>query len=448
MHPELFIIIYDQGGYMSNGMNGTTASSVKVGSEVSSGAIVDPAKYRAKVLAVSILGFAFDGMDIWVYALAAPLLLQAWPTFNLVQVGLVATCMLVGMSCGGYIFGPLADKYGRKRALVWCIAFFGITTGLTGFVTNYIQLAALRFLAGLGLGAEWALAGTLLQEYTEPAKRAKYSSYMQLGWPVGIAIIVLINHFLCPIFGWQILYFAGGSAILLAIYIQFAIPESPVWMKMQEVKKQGGAATAGAPAASGAGFGDLLKKENIRSFFFVVVICTSLMFTYWAVNTWLPTILARERGMSPKAFSTFLMVLQFAAVAGYFVAGWAGDKFGKRPVMAISGFFAAVTLFLWMGIEWEDERVFYVLGVIAWCIPSIIWAILAAYLVEQFPTNIRAIGVSAGYSTGRLVATLVPVIMGAAAQQVGLTVVMAFISIFYLICMFGVLMLRDSKAHI
>jgi sugar phosphate permease len=172
------------------------------------------------------------------------------------------------------------------------------------------------------------------------------------------------------------------------------------------------------------------------------------MFTDWAVNTWLPTILAKERGMSPKAFSTFLMVLQFAAIAGYFVAGWAGDKFGKRPVMAICGFGAAVTLFLWMGIEWEDERIFYILGVIAWCIPSVIWAILLAYLVEQFPTNIRAVGVSAGYSTGRLIATITPLIMGAAAKTVGLTMVMAFISVFYLICAFAVLMLRDSSKHI
>ncbi len=415
-------------------------------SEVSSSAIVDPAKYRGKVLAISILGFAFDGMDIWVFALAAPLLLNAWPDLMIVHLGIVATCMLLGMSAGGYIFGPLADKFGRKRALVWCIAFFGITTGLTGFVTNYYQLAALRFLAGLGLGAEWALAGTLLQEYTEPAKRAKYSSYMQIGWPVGIAIIVGINHFLVPIFGWQFLYFFGATAVLLALYIQFAIPESPIWLKMQEDKKKGVA--TGAPAAAAVGFSDLLKKENIRSFIYVVIICTSLMFTYWAVNTWLPTILARERGMSPKAYSSFLLILQFSAIAAYFFASWIGDKFGKRKLMAISGFLSAVTLFLWMGIEWEDERMFYILGVIAWCCPSVIWAVLAAYLVEQFPTNIRAVGVSSGYSTGRLIATLVPVVMGAAAQKVGLTMVMAFISIFYLICMFGVLMLRDSSKHI
>jgi len=410
------------------------------------GAVADASKYRGKVLAISILGFAFDGMDIWVFALALPLLFAAWPDFLIVHAGVVGTCMLFGMSAGGYVFGPLADKYGRKRTLVWCIAFFGITTGMTGFVNNYIQLAALRFLAGLGLGAEWALAGTLLQEYTEPAKRAKYSSYMQQGWPLGVGIIVLVNHFLCPVFGWPILYFVGATAVLLAVYIQLAIPESPVWVKMQQDKINGVA--TGAPAAAAAGFGDLFKKENIRSFLFVAIICTSLMFTYWAVNTWLPTILAKERGMSPKAYSSFLLILQFSAVLGYLVAGWAGDKFGKRTVMAICGFLSACTLFLWMGIEWEDERMFYILGVIAWCIPSVIWAILAAYLVEQFPTHIRAVGVSAGYSTGRLVATLVPVVMGAAAQKVGLAVVMAFISIFYLICAFGVLMLRDSKAHI
>jgi hypothetical protein len=77
----------------------------------------------------------------------------------------------------------------------------------------------------------------------------------------------------------------------------------------------------------------------------------------------------------------------------------------------------------------------------------VIWAILSAYLVEQFPTNIRAVGIAAGFSTGRLIATVIPLIMGAAAQQIGLTVVMSAVSVFYLLCMFGVLMLRDTKAH-
>ena len=79
------------------------------------GAVADAAKYRGKVLAISIAGYAFDGMDIMVFALAAPLLLDAWASLTLVQLGVVATCMLLGMSFGGYIFGPIADKFGRKQ---------------------------------------------------------------------------------------------------------------------------------------------------------------------------------------------------------------------------------------------------------------------------------------------------------------------------------------------
>jgi MFS family permease len=348
--------------------------------------------------------------------------------------------MLLGMSFGGYIFGPIADKFGRKTALVWCIAFFGITTGLAGFCTNYIQLSVLRFLAGLGLGAEWALAGTLLQEFTEPERRAKISSYMMFGWPLGFGTAVLISHFLTPTFGWPILYFFGATAVFLAIYIQIAVPESPLWMKMHADKMKGIA--SGIPAAA-VGFGDLLKKENIRAFFWVVIICTSLMVTYWSVNTFLPTVLAKERGMSPKAYNSFLLFLQFTACAGYLMGGLVAHKIGKRATMAIFAFLASVTFYVWLAFEWPDN-LFYVWGSLNWTVASAIWAILAAYLVEQFPTNIRAVGVAGGFSTGRLVATIVPLALGAGAAQIGLTAVMTFVSLFYLLCMIGVLMLRDS----
>ena len=419
-------------------------SEVKATSGKRGGAIVDPAKFRGKVLTISILGYAFDGMDIMVFALALPLLFKAWPGFSYAQAGIIGTAMLLGMSFGGYIFGPIADKFGRKRALVWCILFFGITTGLSGFSQNYIQLAVLRFLAGLGLGAEWALAGTLLQEFTEPNRRAKISSYMMFGWPIGFGLTILISHFLCPIFGWQILYFAGASAILLAIYIHVAIPESPMWLKHHEDRKNGIA--TGAPVTE-VGFRDLLKGENLRPFFWVVVVCTSLMITYWAVNSFLPTVLAKERGLNPKVYSSFLMFLQIIAAIAYIIGGMIAHKIGTRITMAIFSFVAAVTFFAWLAFDWSD-KVFFAWGSLNWMSASAIWAILAAYLVQQFPTNIRAVGVAAGFSTGRLISTLVPIVMGTAALKIGMTTVMAVISIFYLICMVGVLMLKEDRGHL
>jgi MFS family permease len=415
-------------------------------SEVSSGAIVDPAKYRGKVLAAAIAGYAFDGFDIMVLALTVPVLLGEWAGqgFNLVQVGVIATAMLIGMSLGGYVFGPIADKFGRKKGLVWCIAFFGVTTGLTYFAQDYIQLAALRFLAGLGLGAEYALGGTLVAEFFPPEKRGKLSSWVQMGWPLGFGVAVIAQYFMLPIWGWRSVYLLGTSAVFVSIYIQFFVPESPLWLKAQEAKKAG-KATVGAPQP---GMSDIFKSHNAKAFFIVSLFFTAMLTTYWAVNTWLPTILAKDRGMSPKAYSGFMMVMQFAAVAAYLVAGVIADKFGKKVTMAVCAFLAAVTLYAWLGVEWEDERIFWAAGALNWAIASGVWAIAMGFVVEQFPLQIRAVGFASAYSTGRLLVTIAPLIMGAAAKTVGLTQVMAAVSIFYLIAMVAILMMKETKAQL
>ena len=412
--------------------------------EIAERLIVDPAKYRKRVLAMSVAGYGFDGMDIVVFALALPLLFKAWPGFNLIQAGVIGTAMLLGMSLGGYVWGPVADKFGRKRALVWCIAFFGIITGLSGFSQNYIQLAVLRFLAGLGLGAEWALGSTFLQEFTEHDKRAKYGSVMMLGWPIAYGITILFAHFCTPVWGWQCLYWLGAAAVFLAIYIQISIPESPMWLKHYQEKKQG---ILEGKAKIEVGFGDLFKKANIRSFLWAAVICTSLMITYWAVNTWLPTVLAKERGLSPKIFSSFLLAFQVGAVIGLLLGGILGDKFGKRVTMAVFSFVTAVIFYVWLGLKW-DNTMFFVWGWIYQVTSSVLWAILGAYLAEQFPTNIRAVGTASAFSTGRLISTLVPFVMGAIAMAIGLTATLGLIAIFYIIGMLGVVMLRDLNIHI
>ena len=419
-------------------------STAREASMTSNTGIVDPAEYRGKVLAISVLGYAFDGMDVVVFALALPLLFKAWPGFNLMQAGVIGTAMLVGMSLGGYIFGPLADKYGRKRVLVWCIAFFGLVTGVSGFTQNYIQLAALRLLAGLGLGAEWALSGTLLQEFSDSTQRGKMSSVMMIGWPIGYGVTVLISYFLTPIFGWPILYWTGATAVLLALYIYIAIPESPMWLQHHEEKKKGVNTNT---TAVEVGFGDLMKKEHIRSFIWSIVICASLMITYWAVTSWLPTVMSKEKNMNAKLYSTFLIAFQIMCAVGFMIGAYCGDRFGKRKIMTLFSFLSAVTFFVWLYPSWSD-MMFLILGSLNSICASVVWGILSAYLVEQFPTNIRVVAVATGYSTGRLISTIVPVGMGAIAMKVGLVTVISATSVFYIICMAGVLMLSDSRKHI
>jgi MFS family permease len=394
---------------------------------------------RRKVAFAAIAGYAFDGVDIMVLALALPLILKDWG-ITMVQGGLIVTAMLIGTSLGGYIFGPLGDKVGRKRALVWCITFFGVTTALCGLAQDYIQLAILRLISGLGLGAEWALGATLLAEYYPAKQRGKANSFMQSGWPIGYAIALGFQALLVPIWGWRAMFFGGASALLVAAYIHVFVPESPMWLSAQEDRKKG-IITGTAPASK---LTDLFRGDNIRSFVFCSVTSAAALMAYWSVNTWLPTLLTKERGLNLKAMTGLLLALQVACLVGYAIGGVVADKIGKRRVIVWGAFFSAISFYLWMGVKTGPE-LFFALAVTHYIVASIFWATLASFLAEQFPTNIRAVGVSSSYSTGRVFSVVVPIALGAIAMKTGLVGAIIFAAFFYVIAMGGAWMLRDNK---
>ena len=394
---------------------------------------------RRRVAAAAIAGYAFDGVDIMVLALALPFILKDWG-ITMVQGGLIVTAMLVGTSLGGYIFGPIADRYGRKRALVWCISFFALTTGLCGFAQDYIQLSILRLISGLGLGAEWAIGGTLLAEFYPAKERGKANSWMQSGWPIGYAIALGFQAFLVPIYGWRAMFFAGTSALLVAAYIHFFVPESPVWLKAQADKERG-VAVDDTPAPS---LLDLFRGAYGRKFALATMICAAALMAYWAVNTWLPTLLTKERGLDMKHMTGLLLVLQVACLLGYFIGGTIAGKVGKRQLIAWSALLSAVSFYLWLGLT-TSPTVFVILAIVHYVIASAFWATLASFLAEQFPTAIRARGVSSAYSTGRLFSVVVPIALGAVAMKTGLVTAIIFAALLYVIAMFGALMLRDGK---
>ncbi|MBI5259341.1 MAG: MFS transporter [Burkholderiales bacterium] len=405
-------------------------------------AVADAGHHRGRVLGAAIAGYAFDGVDLMVIALTLPLVLKEF-SISMVQGGIIVTAMLLGAVLGGFIFGPIADKFGRKKALVWCIAWFGITTGLGGLAQDATQLAVLRFLAGLGLGAEWSLGATMLAETYPADKRGKANSYMQMGWPLGFIFALACQYLLVPSYGWRAMYFAGSLAVLVALYIQFFVPESPVWLKAQAAKKAGlgGAAAAAAPSAK---LSDLFRGTNLKTFLYAVIICTSALMAYWGVNTWLPTLLVKERGMGPKDVSTFLMALNIVSLPVYFIASFIVDKIGKRMMIIVSAAISALSLYGWLGFGW-DAQVFFILGLVHWATATAMWAGFGAYLAEQFPTNIRAVGVASSFSVGRGVMSFVPMALGAAATATAsLTTAIGYLAVFYFVAAIGAYLLRET----
>ena len=115
--------------------------------------------------------------------------------------------------------------------------------------------------------------------------------------------------------------------------------------------------------------------------------------------------------------------------------------------MTVRAFAAAVILAVWLVMQW-DAKVFWVMGALSWAVASAVWAIAVGYVVEQFPTNIRAVGFSSAYATGCLIATVVPIAMGDVALKIGLTTVMAAVSVFYFIAMIAILLMKETKAQL
>lgn len=394
------------------------------------------------MLAAAVAGYAFDAIDIMVIALTLPLLLKEWG-ITMVQGGTIVTAMLIGNSIGGFAFGPIAEKFGRKKALIACITFFALTTGLAGFSQNYYQLAALRFLAGLGLGAEWALGATMVAEFFPLEKRGRASSWMQGGWPIGFGLAVVAQYFLVPAYGWRALYFVGATGVFVALYIAFFVPESPMWLKAQAARNQGVTATSAAPKQSML---DLLRGPNLRAFALSCFILSCALCAYWAVNSWLPTVLAKEKGMATKAMSSFLLVLNLTSIPVYFVAGFVADKLGKRNVIIASAIGSALTLYFWLSYTWAGA-LFWIWGMAAWATASFFWSVLGVYIAEQYPTHVRALGLSSSFSVGRIVSICIPVVLGAVAMKTSLVVVMGMAAAFYFLSGIGCFILKESRAH-
>ena len=399
-------------------------------SEFAGTAIVDPQRFKWRALTGAILGYVFDAIDFMVLALAIPLLIKAWH-ISMVQAGSIATATLLGAALAGYIWGPITDSWGRKKALAACLCWFGILTFLCGFAENYIQLLILRFLAGLGLGGEWAIGGAMMTEFFPPKQRAIATSAIQSAWPVGYGLALAVAAYLVPVYGWPVLFFFGGSSLLAAVYVLLMVPESPAWLKHREEKRQGIIHHyVGETGVEETGrWTDILKGHYLKISILCTLLCASCLVSYWGAGTWIPTFLANERGLNLKAMAGYLLGINIAGFLGYYAFGFLADRLGRRWNFIIGGVGSGIVVLIW--IMMSNPQAIFWMGMVFGFISYGYWGPLAAFISEQFPTRLRGVGVSFCYATGRMFAVLVPMILGGVAQKYNLGIAIGCIAVVF-----------------
>jgi MFS family permease len=388
-------------------------------------------------LAASVAGWMLDAMDWMMLALALPLIKVSFNA-SLPELGLLATATLAGAAIGGVVVGILADYYGRIRILTFTILWYSVFTAACGFAQSYEQLLVLRVLTGLGLGGEWAVGATLVSEFWPDKYRAKATSFVHSGWPIGYGLAALANMYVVPLWGWQGLFWVGSLPAIFAVIIRLQVPEPEAWLEAKKLRSQGGVRQARQQFPLTA----LFSKALFARTCFAGLLSAGMLMAYWGSATWLPSFLSTAKGLNIVKTSGFLIVLNLGAFLGYQFYGWVADRFGRR-VAFISGTLGAIVCTL-IYVNISDEQALLYFGPIFGFATYGFFGPIGAYVSELFPTESRATGASVTWNFGRAMSMLSPVIIGAVAQAHGLAWGLGTTMIFNFIALLSLFFLPET----
>src|SRR5580692_2812084 len=183
---------------------------------------------QRRTLLAAVLGWALDAFDAMLYALVLALLMRDL-AMSKTTAGLLGTLTLLASGMGGILFGFLADRIGRKRALMASILTYSVCSFASGLATSIAMLAAARFILGLGMGGEWNTGATLVAESWPTELRAKAISVVQSSWAIGYALAALVAGVVLQFSNWRMVFFVGILPALLTLWIQSRVPESEMW---------------------------------------------------------------------------------------------------------------------------------------------------------------------------------------------------------------------------
>ena len=353
------------------------------------------------------LAMVLDGFDLVVLGAVIPTLLKTKELgFDPVGATFAATISLVGVGLGALFIAPLSDRFGRRRLLIACVAWFSVFTLAVVIAPNVALFGLFRLLAGLGLGACLPAALAYINDYAPAGSGASNTTRTMTGYHVGAVATAFLALMVIP--DWRVMFIAGGLAgLALVPFLWFKLPESlPSKAAPEGTLEPAEVAEESQPV----GFKSLLQKPYPLVALGIAVASFMGLLLVYGLNTWLPTLMA-EAGYSLSSSLTLLLVLNVGAVAGLVLAGWLADKHGAKRIV-LMWFGVSAVLLAFLSIKMQNELLLnaavFVTGVFVFSAQVLVYA----WVSQIFPAHLRgtALGFSAG--VGRIGAILGPAVTG------------------------------------
>jgi len=381
-----------------------------------------------RVLTGSGIGWALDAMDVGLISFVIAALAAQW-SLEPNQTAWIASIGFVGMAVGASVGGLLADRFGRRQVFAVTLLIYGIATGASALVGGLTALLVLRFLVGLGLGAELPVASTYVSEFAPARMRGRLIVILEAFWAVGWTAAALIGFLVIPGSddGWRWAFALGAIPAAYALVVRWGLPESARWLARRGRFAEADAVVRSFEEAAGAAASvnndtqadeapavALSARERLATLwsaeFRVRTACLWLVwfcvnFSYYGAFIWIPSILVSQGYDLVRSFG-FTLIITLAQLPGYAVAAWLIEVWGRRLTLSVFLAGSAISAILFGTAAGESVVIatgmalsFFNLGA---------WGALYAVTPEMYPTSLRATGSGWAAGVGRIASIIAP----------------------------------------
>ncbi|MEO8216900.1 MAG: MFS transporter [Acidobacteriota bacterium] len=369
------------------------------------------------------LGWMLDSFDFLLFTFALRAIQKEFGASSS-TMGLLTSVALVCGAGGGIVFGRLADRYGRVRAMTWSMLVYSGATAALATSSAIWQLFLWRAVVGLGMGGEWSCGSVLVAESWPAEHRARGMGMMQAAWAVGALAAAGVSALVLEPFGWRTLFVIGVVPAIVAFFIRRTVPEPEIWRKQRSAAK------------ASSSLRELFRAPLARRTFLASSLAAVVLIAYWGVFTWLPSYLATPvlkggAGLTLTRSAGWIVVVQLGALAGYLAFGWIADTIGRRPAFTLFMIAAAVAVPIYANAR--RPALLLIVGLLVGFFGSGYFSMFGALLAELYPTRIRGTAQGFCYNIGRLASAGAPFAIGAAGDAYGLGMAIALMSVFFAI---------------
>ena len=374
-------------------------------------AVVPTKLNRQQVLGfwASWFGWTLDGMDSVIYALVlTPALKELLPQSGLpsspADIAYAGSILFAVFLMGwglSFLWGPIADRFGRTKCLAASILIFSVFTGAAALSHNVWELGLFRFLAGIGIGGEWAMAGTYVAEAWPEDRRKQGAGYLQTGYYAGFFLAAALNFTIGAHYGWRAMFLCGAAPVLVSLFTLARVKEPKRWEKAHE---QDNAQSAAKPMAL------IFSPQYLRRTIVNTLLVSIAIVGLWAGTVYEPTALlglAKTAGLSAadgvKLVSLGTAILSIGTILGCLLAPQLAERYGRKKTLA--GYFTGMAVTIALGFGW----ILYLPGGLVPFLTILFFlglaggnfAIFSLWLPEQYTTQMRATAFAFCTSFGR-----------------------------------------------